>query len=42
LPGRPIELFILDKNGARYPMGPYGSTFTDSIERFGVRKYEFK
>jgi len=42
LPGRPIELFAIDAQGARYPIGPYGSTFTDSIEGFGVRKYEFK
>jgi len=42
LPGRPIELFAIDAQGARYPIGPYGSTLTDSIEGFGVRKYEFK
>jgi hypothetical protein len=40
--GRPIELFAIDAQGARYPIGPYGSTFTDSIEGFGVRKYEFR
>jgi hypothetical protein len=42
LPARPYELFSINPDGARGPMGPYGSAFTDSIEGFGVRKYEFK
>jgi len=42
LPARPFNLYSIGPNGARYPLGPYGNTFTDSIEGFGARTYEFK
>jgi hypothetical protein len=42
LPARPFNLYSIGSNGARYPIGPYGNTFTDPIEGFGVRIYEFK
>jgi hypothetical protein len=42
LPARPVDLYVVDAAGSRYPMGSYGNSFTDSIEGFGVRIYEFK
>jgi hypothetical protein len=42
LPTRPFSLYSIGPNGARYPIGPFGSTFSDSIEGFGVRIYEFR
>lgn len=42
LPWAPVELFSLQPDGSRSPKGPYGSSILDSIDGFGVAKYEFK
>ena len=42
LPSRPVELYSIDANGARNPMTPYGNLIQDTLEKFGVRVYEFK
>jgi hypothetical protein len=42
LPTRPVDLYLIDSDGARYPRTPYGSVFQETIEGFGARVYEFK
>jgi hypothetical protein len=39
---RPFDLYSIDDAGSRYPMGSNGNSFSDSIQGFGIRIYEFK
>ncbi len=42
LPSRPFDLYSIDAAGSRHPIESNGNGFTDPIEGFGIRIYEFK